>query len=370
MPSRLDFLSDRLTAWTAARSSAYSPRMAAVDVLTDVLAVARVDSTLMATFDAAAPWGIELPARRGASFHAIVAGTCWFGTGSGPLRQLVPGDLVLLPTGERHVLTAEPGLALRPFDESLKRELIDPSGELVLDGPGVRTRILCAGYDYDTAVAHPVLGLLPTVLHVSTAQPEVGPALRGVLDLLAAETSRPDPGRPRIGSATAAARLLDLLLVHVLRAWLAGHCRLPSADAAHSVNASDGDGARPSLLRGLNDPVTGRALAALHADPARAWTLESLAREVDVSRATLARRFTRDVGDPPLAYLAQWRMKLAAWRLRQTDDAVARVAEQVGYSSEFAFNRAFSRAHGQPPGRYRRSGDRLTPSATDGASSA
>lgn len=191
-----------------------------MDVLGDVLAVARVDATLMATFDARAPWGIDLPARTGASFHAVVAGTCWFTSQGTPPRRLTPGDLVLLPTGAQHQLSAEPGQLLRRFDEDLKRELITPAGDLVLDGPGARTRILCAGYSYDTQVAHPLLSLLPPVLHVPTAQPSSGPWLRTVLDLLAHETSGHVPGSAMTGWDTAAGRLLDVLLVHVVRAWL------------------------------------------------------------------------------------------------------------------------------------------------------
>src|SRR5439155_5494449 len=103
-----------------------------MDVLGDVLAIARVDAALMATFDARAPWGIELPARPGASLHAVVAGTCWFTVDSADARQLAPGDLVLLPGGVRHELASEPGLPLRRFDEDLKRTLIQPNGDLVL----------------------------------------------------------------------------------------------------------------------------------------------------------------------------------------------------------------------------------------------
>src|SRR5687768_7939146 len=107
-----------------------------MDVLGDVLAMARVDAALMATFDARAPWGIELPARHGASFHAVVAGTAWFTRDGAPPRQLGPGDLTLLPTGMRHELASEPGVPLRRFDDDLKRTLIQTNGELILDGPG------------------------------------------------------------------------------------------------------------------------------------------------------------------------------------------------------------------------------------------
>ena len=310
-----------------------------MDVLGDVLDVARVESALLATFDAWAPWGIDLPERRGASFHAVVAGTCWFAVEGQEPRRLAPGDLVLLPTGVRHRLTADPGLPLRRFDEDLKRELITPAGELVIPGPGARTRILCAGYTYDGDTAHPLLSVLPRVLHVETNQPRTGPWLRPVLDLLAHEAN----GGAREGSSVAAVRLLDVLLVHVVRSWLDGE-------------ADDGAVALPgaSWLRGLRDPLSARALAALHERPGRDWTLDTLATQLHVSRATLARRFTANVGEPPLTYLSRWRMELAARQLRGTDEPIAVIARRVGYTSEYAFNRAFTRLRGCPPGRYRR----------------
>lgn len=305
-----------------------------MDVLGDVLELARVDASLMATLDARGPWALELPERQGAAFHAVVSGTCWFSAdGTGPV-QLGPGDLVLLPTGARHELASDPGLPVRRFDDDLKRSLIRPSGELVLEGAGARTRILCAGYAYAAGAAHPVLGLLPPVLHVSTADPDRGPWMRSILDLLAHETH----GGGATGSATATVRLLDVLLVHVIRDWL---------DAG-------GDTQSASWLRGLADPVTADALAALHARPGHDWTLESLAATAQVSRATLARRFTAHVGQPPLTYLSAWRLQVAARELRETTAPVAAIAHRVGYASEYSFNRAFARAHGQPPGRYRR----------------
>jgi AraC-like DNA-binding protein len=306
-----------------------------MDVLGDVLAIARVDAALMATLDARAPWGIELPARRGASFHTVVAGTCWLTVDGAPPRQLGPGDLILLPTGARHELACEPGLALRRLDDDLKRALIQPNGELVIDGHGARTRILCAGYSYDTETVHPVLGLLPPVMHVPTTQPEHGPWLRSLLDLLAHETH----DTTATGSDTAAVRLLDLLLIHVVRAWL---------------HADPGEPPTPSWLHGLRDPLTARTLALLHEQPGRNWTVESLAAAVNVSRATLARRFTQHVGEPPLGYLTRWRIELAARKLRTTTLSTNTIARDVGYTSQYAFNRAFTRVRGVPPGRYRR----------------
>jgi AraC-like DNA-binding protein len=303
-----------------------------MDVLDDVLALARVRAALLATFDARAPWGIDLPARAGASFHAVLSGVCWLQLDGGPAQQLTAGDLILLPGGARHALSTEIGLPLRPFDEQLKRELITEDGELVLEGPGARTRILCAGYDYDAEVAHPLLALLPPIVQIATLSSQAAPNLPSLLSLLAAET------RGGTGAGTAAVRLLDVLLVHVMRIW-----------------ASTDDGASGvSWLTGLRDPMSAQVLSLLHARPAEAWTLDSLAAEVHVSRATLARRFHQAVGEPPLAYLTRWRMDLAARRLRESTAPVALIARDVGYTSEYAFNRAFARHRGLPPGRYRR----------------
>jgi AraC-like DNA-binding protein len=133
-------------------------------------------------------------------------------------------------------------------------------------------------------------------------------------------------------------RVVDILLVQMLRAWL------------DTSPAEPGSG---SWLRALLDPVAGPALTALHGQPGRDWTVDSLAAATGVSRATLARRFPAAVGATPAAYLARWRMDLAARRLRDTDDTVGVIARSLGYTSEYAFNRAFTRARGITPGRYR-----------------
>lgn len=206
-----------------------------------------------------------------------------------------------------------------------------PEGDLPLDGPGAATTFVCAGYDYDHDIAQPLLALLPTVLHVP-ADPVNGGSTAALVSLLAGEVGLRDPG-----ARAAVDRLIDLLLIAVVRAW---------ADA-------NGDG-RASWLSGLRDPTIARALAAIHDRPEYPWTLATLAAEVNVSRATLARRFGELVGQPPLAYVTRWRLDLAARRLKDTDEPIDAIARAVGYSSEYAFNRAFRRHRGVPPGRFRR----------------
>ena len=153
------------------------------------------------------------------------------------------------------------------------------------------------------------------------------------LSLLALELG----GRPP-GSRAAVGRLIDVILIHMMRAWL----RMQEDDA------TDG------WLLALRDPVVARAMTAIHQRPREPWTTESLAREVSVSRATLARRFAHLLGETPPEYLTRWRMDLAAQRLRDTDDTVGAIAAAVGYRSEYSFSRAFTRHRGLAPGRYRR----------------
>lgn len=304
-----------------------------MDALADVLAVSRISGTVLAQVRAHEPWGIELAPMRGAAFHAVTAGTCWLRYGDEPPVRLMPGDVVLLPGGARHELVSAPSGSTRPYDAVAKERLLTPDGELVIPGPGAATCFLCAAYTYDHEVAQPLLSLFPPVLHVAASDGDGNSAVQATLRLLAQER-----GRRAVGSRVVVERLIDVLLVHLVRERI----------------ARSGDDDPASWVRGLRDPAVAQALALLHGRPAEPWTLERLAAEIHVSRSTLARRFLDRVGESPLTYLARWRMDLAARWLRETDAPVGEVGRRVGYGSEFAFNRAFSRIRGESPGRYRR----------------
>jgi AraC-like DNA-binding protein len=306
-----------------------------VDALAEVLRVTRVKGAVMAQVIAGDPWGIDIAQSTGAALHAVSAGTAWLRMEGSRPRQLMPGDIVLLPKGAAHAIASAPAGPTIALDRFVKAQMLTPGGELRVGGDGACSRFLCAGYDYDHEVAQPLMAALPTIVHVPAG--EHGPGTPGddagsVLRMLTGELTGHDAG-----FATAVDRLLDVLLVQILRAWLAR----PDASAG------------ASWLIGLRDPVTAGALTRLHAEPANPWTSDSLARAVGVSRATLARRFHDIVGEAPLTYLTRWRMDLAAQALRETDRPVDVIGREVGYTSEFAFNRAFSRVHGSPPGRYR-----------------
>ena len=286
----------------------------------------------MANVRAHAPWGLELPQSPGASFHALTAGTAWLQVAEDEPIQLMPRDLLLLPSGATHRLSSEPhGRCLR-FDRRLKEAQMTPAGDLSVGASGATTTFVCAAYEYDIDVAQPLLRALPDVIHVP-ADPVAGRDVTALVELLAREVGERDAG-----ARSATARLIDLLLIAAIRRWLATS---PLGD-------------QPSWLTALGDPQIGHVLATLHDRPGERWTLDLLAHEAHVSRATLARRFAETVGEPPLAYLARWRMHLAAQRLKHSNDAIETIARDVGYTSEFAFNRAFARHRGEPPGRYRR----------------
>src|SRR4051794_14703 len=304
---------------------------AAVDPLAEVLDIGRVRGAVLAHVCAGDPWGIRLSSTPGAAFHAITAGTCWLRLdGSAPL-QLMPGDVVLLPTGIAHDMVSTPGGRTRAYDRVTKEELMTPDGDLLIAGPGATTRFICAAYDYDHEVAHPLLSLLPPVVHIPADAPGDGGPIQSTLRLLGGELGGRSPG-----SRSVVARLTDVLFVQVLREWL------------------ERESGGACWLRALRDPQIAGVFAARPGGPAEPWPLASLAQSVTLSRATLARRFTELVGEPPLAYLTRWRMDLAARRLRETTEPVNVIARGVGYTSEFAFSRAFTRMRGEAPGRYRR----------------
>ena len=302
-----------------------------MDLLADVLAVSGVRGTVAARIEAGEEWGWWAAESEGAAFHAVTAGTAWLGVPGEPAVRLMPGDVVLLPTGVAHTLASDPGitpsLEHQVDAEDLPRS---PGGAVQLGAGPAATHILCAHYEHDPAVSMQVLKLLPEVVHIRGTSD--GGALGDTVRLLGRELAC-----PQVASAVVLDRLVDILLVQLLRAWLAAGPEQPEV----------------SWLRVLGDPVVGAAVSRLHEEPDRAWTTASLAKEIAVSRATLSRRFPAVVGDTPSAYLTRWRMDLAARRLRDTDDPLDAIARSVGYTSVYAFSRAFSRARSEPPGRYR-----------------
>ncbi|HVK73244.1 MAG TPA: AraC family transcriptional regulator [Kofleriaceae bacterium] len=300
----------------------------AIDVLTDWCRVLSTKVVVLARSRLPAPWGMRLDARSQVVFHIVTEGSCWLRCDGATPLQLHQGDLGLVPQGMAHELVHARNGRAEPLDRLLaRRTLAAPPG-------GPATTVVCGAYSLDLQLAEPMLRGLPPLVHFSAATVRASPSLSAVMSLVTAELDRPSPG-----GEVLVQHLFDALFLYILRAW------------------ADGVGATPSgWLPALKDAALSRALGSMHADPAAPWTVETLAREAGLSRAAFARRFTAELGEPPLAYLTRWRMGLAARLLRQSDASLAEVARRVGYESEFAFSRAFKRSRGMAPTSFRRGG--------------
>ncbi|WP_174184891.1 AraC family transcriptional regulator [Nocardia barduliensis] len=298
-----------------------------MDILSEAIAAIRTGSPTSGLFIRHAPWGRRYPVVPGAGFHVVLQGSCWVVPPDGRPMALGAGDVLFMPRGADHDLVDS-------LDSPVTEHAL-PGEPREIVGPGVRTALLCGAYELGRGRSHPILDELPEFIHLP-ARPGRHPALRGAVDLLAAEIAE-----PRQGSDAAVPAILETLLLFILRAWF---------DEQADVQSSGWAGA-------FADPAVAAVLRAVHEEPARPWTVSDLGRVAGVSRATLARRFTATVGEPPLAYVTRWRMLTAARLLRDTDSSLGAVARRVGYTSEFAFAKAFKREYGSAPGQYRRAGD-------------
>jgi AraC-like DNA-binding protein len=318
-----------------------------MDVLADALLAMRTGRARSARTEARAPWAFRSPEFMGTAFHVVLQGACWLLTpssGTAPLA-LGPGDVVFLRRGGAHVLADHPASPLREFAPQ-RDDSASPIGHVRFDGPGAASVLLCRAYHLDVARPHPLLNELPDVFHLP-ARPAQHPELRGLIDLLYHELGDSHPGRDAIVPA-----LVDAMLLYILRAWV-----------EQSVRA----GAPSGWAAALMDPAIGKALERVHAEPARRWTVEDLAATASLSRSVFARRFTDLIGHPPLGYLTWWRMTIAGRMLRDSTEPLASVARRVGYSSEFAFAKAFRREFGLAPGQYRRGGPASARGAISGS---
>jgi AraC-like DNA-binding protein len=326
------------------------------DVLSDVLRAVRLTGAVYFDFELSSPWVAEAPpsrdiaakvmpgAQRVIEYHLIARGTCWgHAIGQEPM-QLREGDLILFPQGDPHVLSSAPGMRAEPDMTVFARSTTPLPLVYELGGGGPeRARVVCGFLGCDERPYNPLLTALPNVIHLSAAAPHGSPGWLGTLLNIAVSES----GGARAGSENVLARLSELMFVEAIRRYIE---MLPPAESG--------------WLAGLRDPVVGQALAALHGTADEPWTVERLARLVGVSRSVFAERFTEMVGQPPMQYLALWRMQLAS-RLLAEGRVVAAVADAVGYESEAAFSRAFKKLVGQGPAAWRKSAGAGPHSATD-----
>ncbi|MEV0528980.1 AraC family transcriptional regulator [Streptomyces sp. NPDC050439] len=303
-----------------------------MDVLSDAIAAMRTGRPHSSRTYNHAPWGIGFSPSNGAGFHVVLQGSAWLlpaGDGAEPMA-LGPGDVVFLAHGKGHGLASAPGVPLEEFALEADGSWPKASGSA---GDGAATVLLCGAYQLDKARAHPLLAGLPEVVHLPAKVGEHA-SLRGTVELLGAELAEAQPGSDAVVPA-----LLDTMLLYILRAWwLREH---PAGQPAGWAAA-------------LRDPAVTAALHAIHDDPSRPWTVGELGARAGLSRAAFARRFAATVGTPPLAYLTWWRMTSAGRLLREEALPLRQVAERAGYTSEFAFSKAFKREFGMAPGQYRR----------------
>jgi AraC-like DNA-binding protein len=318
-----------------------------MDALSDVLRVAHLTGGVFLHAEFFAPWCIAArvapehcaPALGRAShliiYHYVVEGDLRIRVDGENGEGLVieAGEIVLLPRNDLHLMGSD--LSLPPVAGS---DVIHPPKDRGLfsihhGGTGRRTKMVCGFLGCDSAKGNPVISSLPPLLKLNVEQGGAAEWIRSTFQYAAEEVSI---GRP--GSETVLAKLSELLFVETVRRY--------------AETLSDG---QTGWFAGLRDPYVARALALLHRDIARRWTVDDLGREVGLSRSALADRFIRLIGAPPMHYLANWRMQVATQQLRNTSVSLAQVAEIVGYDSEAAFSRAFKKAFGTAPATWRRS---------------
>ena len=298
-----------------------------VDPLSDVLSILKPESHLAALLESGGDWSIRFPDQNGGlKCNAVMQGEAWIVVDGDPDPVHVgEGDFFLLPSGRPFVLTSDPDLPSVPAQRFF--EQAEP-GSVVQLNEGHDTVIASSRFTLTNRNAAQLLSVLPTVVVVPAEAPDAE-QLKRFVELVVSELQA-----PRAGSALITAHLSHLILVQTLRSCL---------------SAQDG---HLGWLSALADPRLSVSLRAMHAHPARKWTLEALAQCAGMSRAVFARRFREVVGQTPMEYLSYWRMLKASDQLLSTQDSVSSIAVGVGYVSESAFATAFKRIMGLPPRRY------------------
>ena len=323
--------------------------MAGKDALSQVLRTVKLTGALFFVVDATSPWGVEVPpasvfgpmilpqAQHIVSYHIVLAGSGYASLpGLEPIR-FGAGDVVVFPHGDPYAMLSRPGgppeFAAEASLQFLREMAAGHLPFVVEEGGGgaERAQFVCGFLGCDTRPFNPLLAALPRLLHLKRPADAGTDVLDRLIDLTLAEARV-----ARAGGECIRLGLSELIFVEVLRRYLA------------TIEPD-----KAGWLSGLCDPAIGRVLALLHERPAYAWSLGELAKESGMSRSVLADRFTHLVGCPPMQYLTQWRMQMAARLLSDSTMKVAAVGQATGYGSEAAFSRTFKKIAGVSPAAWR-----------------
>jgi AraC-like DNA-binding protein len=306
---------------------------APADPLGEALHFVRMSGAFYCRSELSAPWGLTLPPMPGYMwFHAPISGEVLLESREMDLGVLRRGDFALVPHGEGHTLRSEAG-ARAPGILELEREEVSDRYEILRHGGGgAPTTLICGAVRFDHPAARNLVDILPPLIHVEAASSPELEWMQSTLRLMAAEAKELRPGGEAIIT-----RLGDILVVQAIRSWI-------ETDPA----------SKSGWLGALQDRQIGRAISLIHRDPARDWTVASLADELAMSRSAFAARFTELVDEPAMQYVTRWRMQIAVSALREEGATVAELASRLGYRSEAAFARAFKRVIGVPPGAIKR----------------
>jgi AraC-like DNA-binding protein len=314
-----------------------------MDALSDVLRVVRMKGGVFLHAEFTAPWCVSSQvapedcsallkdANHLVLYHYVVEGQLRARVGAEKEHVLGPGSVLLMPHNDQHFMGSD--LDAPPVKTKTLITTPPQGGlwEIHHGGGGEKTRIVCGFLGCERVKGNPLIDALPSILIFDTGDAEAPSWIKSTLEFAANEIAA-----GRAGSETVLAKLSELLFVEALRRY---------------VDALPPD--QTGWLAGLRDPFLSRALARIHADVAKPWTVDELGKEVGLSRSALAERFATVMGETPMRYLARWRLQVAAHALQTSDGPLARIAEQVGYT-EFAFNRAFKREFGSSPAAWRR----------------
>ncbi len=326
------------------RSFAGTPEVAHGDhdVLAEMLRAVRLTGSVFLNACFTAPFGVTSPKqydertpmahlRHISIFHLISAGSCTIEIATGERKTVSAGDILLMPFADAHKFWNGESAEMAMANDLVRPGPIKGMWNISHGGGGEETRMVCGFIESSEFLFAPVFRTLPPLLVDRTGDDKVSALLTSAVREILALTDAAAPGTELM-----LGRLMEMLFVEVLRRYAA---RLPAS--------------AKGWFAALNDPIVGRALQFVHGDPARRWTVDELARAAGTSRTVLAERFNAIMGQAPIEYVTNWRMQLAAERIRNSGDSLAGIAAEVGYESEAAFNRAFKRVTGVTPGRWR-----------------